>query len=188
MEVLSDKEEPVAGTEGAPKVRLGDQSEPREETLPVVVVLDTLRSAYNTGNIFRLADAVNAQAIYACGYTPCPPHEKLAKTARGCDETVPCRHFDTAAQAIDDLKSQGYAVYGVDTVEGAGVYWETPLRFPAALVFGNEALGISQEALSRCDGFLQLPACGRKNSINVGNCAGVVLFEALRQHRLAAKS
>lgn len=180
-------EEP-GGLGAAPRVRQGDQLEPREESLPLVVVLDTLRSAYNTGNIFRLADAVNAQAVYACGYTPCPPHEKLAKTARGCDETVPCRHFDTAGEAIGVLKARGYTVYGVDTVAGAGVYWETPLRFPAALVLGNEALGISREALARCDGFIQLPACGRKNSINVGNCAAVVLFEALRQHRLAGKT
>ena len=170
--------------DAVPQMRVGDQDAPRGESLPVVVVLDTLRSAYNTGNIFRLADAVNARAIYACGYTPCPPHEKLAKTAMGCDAMASCRHFPRAADAIRELKAEGYAVYGVDTVVGAQCYWEAHLRFPAAFVLGNEALGISPEALALCDAFLQLPACGRKNSINVGNCAGVILFEALKQHRL----
>lgn len=165
------------------EMRLGDTEKPRGEVLPLVVVLDTLRSAYNTGNIFRLADAVNARAIYACGYTPCPPHDKLAKTAMGCDETMPCVHFDTAEEAVKSLKSEGYTIYAVDTVVGAKCYWDAEIRFPAALVLGNEALGISSQALALCDGYIQLPACGRKNSINVGNCAGVVLFEALRQFR-----
>ncbi len=171
-----------------PQMRVGDGESPRGESLPVVVVLDTLRSAYNTGNIFRLAEAVQAQAIYACGYTPCPPHAKLAKTARGCDKTVPCRHFDQATEALGELKAQGYTIYGVDTVVGAQCYWEADLRFPAAFVLGNEALGISPGALALCDAFLQLPACGRKNSINVGNCAGVVLFDALRQYRRQSSS
>jgi len=149
----------------------------------VVVVLDRLRSAYNAGNVFRIADAVRAEAIYACGYTPCPPHEKLAKTARGCDEVVPCRHFDSIVDAIGELRSRGYAIYGVDTVEGARFYWDAPLRFPCAVILGNEALGIEAEALALCDGFIQLPADGVKNSINVGNCGAVILFEALRQFR-----
>lgn len=165
------------------EMRLGDTEQPRGSTLPLVVVLDTLRSAYNTGNIFRLADAVNARAIYACGYTPYPPHDKLAKTAMGCDETVACVHFDSAEEALKSLKADGYTVYAVDTVVGAKCYWDAELQFPAALVLGNEALGISSQALALCDGYIQLPACGRKNSINVGNCAGVVLFEALRQFR-----
>ncbi|MBO7741979.1 MAG: RNA methyltransferase [Victivallales bacterium] len=166
------------------EVRLGDRENPREEqNLPLVIVLDMLRSAHNTGNIFRLADAVRAREILACGYTPCPPHPKLAKTAMGCDEFVPCRHFDRIEEALAELRSQGYTIYGVDTVVGARCYWDAPLKFPAALVLGNEALGISREALEMCDGFIQLPAAGQKNSINVGNCAAVVLFEALRQYR-----
>ena len=166
-----------------PELRLGDQPTPRTTTiLPVVIVLDRLRSAYNTGNIFRLADAVRAEAIYACGYTPCPPHDRLAKTAMGCDQTVSCRHFEATTDALIDLHSRGYTIYAVDTVVGAQSYWETNFHFPCAFVFGNEALGISSEALALCDGYVQLPACGLKNSINVGNCAAVILFEALHQH------
>lgn len=172
----------------AATVHTGDSASPREAfTLPVVIVLDRLRSAYNTGNVFRIADAVRAEGIVACGYTPCPPHDKLAKTARGCDEVVECTHAETAAEAIDRLHQRGYAVYAVDTIDGAQEYGQFALHFPCALVFGNEALGISGEALDRCDGAICLPACGYKNSINVGNCAAVALFEALRQYRNKGK-
>ncbi len=168
----------------SPSLRLGDQSTPRDATrLPVVIVLDRLRSAYNTGNIFRLADAVQAEGIYACGYTPFPPHDRLAKTAMGCDQTVPCRHFDETTQALESLRAQGYTLYAVDTVVGAKCFRECDFHFPCAFVFGNEALGISSEALALCDDYVQLPANGLKNSINVGNCSAVILFEALRQHR-----
>jgi 23S rRNA (guanosine2251-2'-O)-methyltransferase len=162
----------------------GDSTAPRSDfVLPVVAVLDRLRSAYNTGNVFRVVDAVRAEGIAACGYTPCPPHEKLAKTARGCDEFVKCEHFEDAASAVDELHHRGYKVYAVDTIENAQNYYECKLQFPCAFVFGNEALGISEEAIARCDGAVCLPACGIKNSINVGNCAAVVLFEALKQFR-----
>lgn len=149
--------------------------------MPAVIVLDRLRSAFNVGNIFRLADAVRADRIVTCGYTATPPHAKLARTARGCDGVVPCRHRDSAAEAVRELKEAGHVVYAVETVAGARYVWDTALRFPAAFVFGNEALGVAAAALALCDGFLRLPAVGVKNSVNVANCAAVVLYEAWRQ-------
>ncbi|NLE56350.1 MAG: RNA methyltransferase, partial [Lentisphaerae bacterium] len=151
------------------------------ESMPVVVVLDRLRSAYNVGNIFRVAEATRVAKIVACGYTAAPPHPKLAKTARGCDEVVPCAVADNAATAIRALKADGYTVYAVETAQDAQMYWDCQLAFPAAIVLGNEALGIDPEALALCDAVIALPARGQKNSINVGNCAAVVLFECLRQ-------
>ncbi|OGV61754.1 MAG: hypothetical protein A3K19_00090 [Lentisphaerae bacterium RIFOXYB12_FULL_65_16] len=160
----------------------GDRTTPvSSAVLPVVVVLDSLRSAFNVGNIFRLAEATRVERIVTCGCTATPPHPKLAKTARGCDASVPCRHVDTAAVALDELHQQGYAVYGVETAATAEVIWKAAWRLPAAIVFGNEALGISHEALARCDGFVRLPCFGTKNSINVGNCAAVVLYQVLGQ-------
>ncbi|MFA4943573.1 MAG: TrmH family RNA methyltransferase [Lentisphaeria bacterium] len=166
-----------------PRIRTGDRSAPGggDARLPVRVVLDRLRSAYNVGNIFRLAEAVGAEGIVACGYTAAPPHPKLAKTARGCDQLVPCETAPTAAAAVADLNRRGYAVYIVETVEGARPPWAVPFRFPAAFVFGNEALGCAPETLADCAGVVALPARGRKNSINVANCAAVVLYAALRQ-------
>ena len=163
-------------------VRTGDVEAPRESrALPVALILDRLRSAYNVGNVFRVAEAARVEEIAACGYTACPPHIKLEKTARGCDKLVPCLHFETAAEAIQDYRGRGYAIYGVETVENAECYWAADIRFPCALVLGNEALGVSEEALALCDGFISLPTFGCKNSINVGNCAAVVVFECLKR-------
>ena len=151
------------------------------ERLPVMLVLDNLRSAYNVGNLFRVAEATCASGICACGYTAFPPHVKLEKTARGCDELVPCWHYDTAADAILALKKSGHSIYGVETVENAPMYWDAVYDFPAAFVLGNEALGISEDALALCDAFVSLPAFGVKNSINVGNCGSVILFDCVRR-------
>ncbi|MBP5638190.1 MAG: RNA methyltransferase [Victivallales bacterium] len=167
------------------QVRQGDRNVPLEQgKLPVALVLDRLRSAYNVGNLFRVSEATRAEKIIACGYTAAPPHPKLEKTARGCDSIVPCEVVETGEEAVRKLKAQGYTVYAVETVEGASMYYETEFKFPCALVLGNEALGISEEALALCDGAVALPALGLKNSINVGNAGAVVLFEALRQYRL----
>lgn len=165
-------------------VRQGDATVPRSgEQLPVTLVLDRLRSAFNVGNIFRLADAVRVEQIVACGYTPAPPHPKLSKTGMGSELVVACRTAETAAAALAGLRGSGYTVYGVETAATAVSVWDVQLRFPAVLVFGNEALGITPEALAECDYFISLPALGCKNSINVSNCAAVVVFEALRQWR-----
>lgn len=163
-------------------IRQGDRSEPAVAgQMPLVLVLDRLRSAHNVGNLFRLAEATRAERIIACGYTAAPPHPKLAKTARGCDELVPCDVAASAAEALVTLKAAGYTIYAIETAEQAQCYWDVQFQFPAALVLGNEALGISPEALALCDHLVALPALGQKNSINVGNCGAVVLFECLRQ-------
>ena len=163
-------------------VQQGDSEQPRAEgQLPVVVVLDNLRSAYNVGNIFRVAEATRAEKIVACGYTAAPPHEKLEKTARGCDKLVPCEHAATSLEAVRRLQADGYHVYAIETVKDAPLYWDAEIQFPAAFVLGNEALGIAEEALELCDGFVALPALGQKNSINVGNCASVILFDCVRR-------
>ncbi len=162
------------------RVDEGDREDPGAAPHPLAVVLDHLRSAYNVGNIFRLAEVARIREVITCGYTATPPHPKLQKTARGCDELVPYRHFDTAAEAIAVLQAEGYSVVGVETVDGAPAVWDLDLTFPAAFVFGNEALGIAAEALALCDGYVRLPVYGRKNSMNVSNCAAVVLYRALQ--------
>ena len=145
-------------------LRLGDRETVEQpDWMPVVLILDNLRSAYNVGNLFRAAEATRAMGIVTCGYTATPLHIKLQKTARGCDEPVPCEHFEKTTDAIIAMKDRGFTVYGVDTVEGAAMYWEADMSFPCAFVMGNEALGISEEALNLCDGFVKLPAIGMKN-------------------------
>ena len=141
------------------------------------IVLDRLRSAHNTGNIFRIAEAVGAKEIIACGYTPSPPHPKLAKTAMGTDAMVPCRTFPDSSSAVDALREEGVKmILAVETGEDGVLAWNYEYDFPMALIFGNEALGINEETLSKCDAKIQLPMFGRKESINVGNCAAAVLY------------
>ena len=106
-------------------VRQGDLQTPRETGfMPVALVLDRLRSAYNVGNLFRIAEATRAERIFACGYTAAPPHPKLAKTARGCDELVACETADNAETAIRTLKTQGFTINGIETAERAVRFWE----------------------------------------------------------------
>lgn len=121
------------------------------------IVLDRLRSAHNVGNIFRLADAVGAKEVVCCGYTAAPPHPKLLKTAMGADRTVPFRSFPTAASAVAELKKEGCAAVAVETLDNAVDAWKFEYPEKIALVFGNEALGISPEALELCDAAVSLP-------------------------------
>lgn len=143
----------------------------------ITIVLDKLRSAHNTGNIFRIAEAVGATEIVACGYTPAPPHPKLAKTAMGADKMVPCRSFATSYEAVKALREEGIAqILAVETGPGGVFAWEFEYTFPLAVVFGNEALGIDEKTLGECDARINLPMFGGKESINVGNCAAAVLY------------
>ena len=134
---------------------------PRPE---IHIVLDRLRSAHNVGNIFRLADAVGAKEVVCCGYTAAPPHPKLVKTAMGADKT------------LRELKAEGCKAVAVETLETACDAWKFDYPEKIALVLGNEALGISPDALELCDAAVSLPMFGTKVSINVGNCAAVVLY------------
>ena len=147
----------------------------------IILVLDRLRSAHNTGNIFRIAEAIGAREIIACGYTPAPPHPKLARTAMGADRLVRCRHADTALTAIRLLREEGTAeILAAEWVPGRSVSaWKRDYRFPLAIVFGNEALGIAPEALAAVDGLVSLPMAGVKSSINVGNAAAAILYAVL---------
>jgi len=148
----------------------------------ITIVLDRLRSAYNTGNIFRIADAIGAKEIICCGYTPFPPHPKLAKTAMGSDEMVRSRHFENSTLAVDMLHTEGIRqILAVETGLDGVCAWEKKYEFPLALVFGNEALGILPDTISKCDGIVNLPMFGIKSSINVGNCAAAVLYSVLAQ-------
>ena len=150
------------------------------------LVLDRLRSAYNVGNIFRIAEAVGAKEVVACGYTPSPPHPKLEKTAMGADKLVPCRKAETSADAVRMLRAEGVkCVVAAEVVPGRSVFaWDFDYRFPMALVLGNEALGIAPETLELCDGIVELPMFGRKESINVGNAAAAILYAIVAKTRI----
>ncbi len=154
--------------------------------MEIRLVLDRLRSAHNVGNIFRLGDALGVKEILCCGYTPSPPHPKLVKTAMGADRTVPSRSCASTYDAVCELRASGCHVVAVETLENAVDAWTYEFPDNVALVFGNEALGIAPEVLAVCDGAVSLPMFGTKISINVGNCAAVVLYMMLAKRKNGA--
>lgn len=153
------------------------------EKMPVVVVLDNIRSMHNVGSVFRTADAFLVQGICLCGYTPLPPHRDIHKTALGATETVAWRHFAATSEAIRSLKEEGYAVFAVEQTEGSirlsGL--STAVTGPVAVVFGNEVSGVDTVALALCDGSVEIPQWGMKHSLNVSIAAGIVLWELVRE-------
>ncbi len=143
----------------------------------IALILDRLRSAHNTGNIFRIAEAIGAAEIICCGYTPAPPHPKLEKTAMGADKMVPCRTFPTSLDAVNALRAEGYQqILAAEPFPDSPDAWEADYKFPLAIVFGNEALGVAEETLKAVDGCIGLPMFGEKASINVGNSAAAIVY------------
>ncbi|MGB3235079.1 MAG: RNA methyltransferase [Ferruginibacter sp.] len=150
---------------------------------PVIAVLENIRSAYNVGSVFRTADAFLLQAVYIIGYTCRPPHKEIKKTALGAEDTVTWHYFKTSAEAIEQLKIEGYKVYAVEQVVNSLKL--NHIRFSenekVAMVFGNEVSGVEQSTISICDGCLEIPQMGMKHSLNIATAAGVVLWELTKK-------
>lgn len=154
----------------------------QSDKMPVVVVLENIRSAYNVGSVFRTADAFLLEAIYICGYTAFPPHKEIKKTALGADETVCWKHFKNIGEALQELKKQGYAVYAAEQAQNSLKLQDVNFRpdEKIAVVFGNEVTGVEQTTIGQCDGCIEIPQLGMKHSLNVSVAAGVVLWELVR--------
>ena len=151
--------------------------------LPLVVVLDNVRSLHNIGSIFRTCDAFLIESIYLCGISATPPHREIHKTALGAEESVDWKYFDSAMQAVEFLQAGGYAVWGVEQTQNSisleQFAIESGKRY--AMVFGNEVHGIEQEVVNRCEGCIEIPQFGTKHSFNVSVSAGIVLWECYKQ-------
>ncbi len=156
----------------------------RTEKIPVIVVLENIRSAYNVGSVFRTADAFLLNAIYITGYTCIPPHKEIKKTALGAEETVDWKHFPNATEAIRTLKEDGYKLYAVEQVKDSLPLNEVDFKADEkiAVIFGNEVTGVEQETILQCDGCIEIPQLGMKHSLNIATAAGVVLWELIRPH------
>jgi len=154
------------------------------EKLPIVIVLDNVRSAYNVGSVFRTADAFPVEMIYLCGITGYPPHKEISKTALGATETVKWKYNKSILESLNELKASGYAIYAVEQVEGSIMLDEFRKQngtYQIALVFGHEVDGVQQDVLNLCDGFIEIPQGGTKHSLNIAVSAGVVLWEFFRK-------
>ena len=151
------------------------------DKLPVVVVLDNIRSLSNVGSVFRSADAFRIGELFLCGITACPPHREIHKTALGADETVPWRYFTTTAEACEELRSRGYRIFAVEQVEGSVMLQDFKAEPNTAFVLGNEVDGVSDEALPYCDGTVEIPQQGTKHSLNVSVCSGIIMWDIFQQ-------
>ncbi len=151
--------------------------------VPVVVVMDNIRSMHNVGSVFRSADAFSMEGIYLCGYTPRPPHRDIHKTALGATETVTWEYAPTTPEAVISLKEKGYAIWAIEQAEASvsleNVHRELLMadKRSVAVVFGNEVGGVSDEVLALCDGCIEIPQSGTKHSLNISVAAGIVLWE-----------
>ena len=152
------------------------------EKMPLIVVLDDVRSMYNVGSVFRTADAFRVEAIYLCGITAQPPHPEIHKTALGAEDTVTWQHFPTALEAVQTLKANGYTVFSIEQCEGSTLLSNLNSQLPTvnsqyALVLGNEVKGVHQEVVDASDGCIEIPQFGTKHSLNVSTTAGIVIWE-----------
>lgn len=152
------------------------------EKLPLIAVLENIRSAYNVGSVFRTADAFLLEAIYITGYTALPGHKEIKKTALGAEESVDWLHFSNTAAAIQKLKEDGYKVLAVEQTQNSHLLntIELSCTEKTALIFGNEVIGVEESTIALCDGCLEIPQYGTKHSLNIATAAGVVFWEIVR--------
>ncbi len=147
---------------------------------PIYVVVESVRSLFNVGAIFRSADGVRAAAVYLTGFTGCPPRKEIHRVALGAEDTVPWTYFRDPLSAIGDLKAKGVQVVALERVAQGQDFRTFPYRLPTAVVVGHEVEGLRPETLEACDGAVQIPMCGDKTSLNVSVASGIMLYELLR--------
>ena len=151
--------------------------------LPIIVVLDNVRSLYNVGSVLRTADAFRLEAVWLCGITATPPHPEIHKTALGAEDAVTWRHFADTLEAVDTLRREGYEVVAIEQCRDAQLlpdFRVDPTR-RYAFILGNEVKGVAQAVVDRADRVIEIPQFGTKHSMNVSVTAGIVMWELRRQ-------
>ena len=189
--------------------RLSVEEFKEADKLPLIVVLDDVRSLHNVGSVFRSADAFRVEAVYLCGITATPPNAEIHKTALGGEDSVDWRYFERTEDAVEELHRQGVFVYSVEQVEGSTKLQElntqhsnphhsssnnsshntssTPITQHStpntryAIIMGNEVKGVKQSVVDMSDGCLEIPQFGTKHSLNVSVTTGIVIWEFARQ-------
>ncbi len=167
----------------------------KAEKMPLIVVLDDVRSLYNVGSVFRSSDAFRVEAIYLCGITATPDEvrdadgtllrdctlkasQEIHKTALGAEQSVAWRYFKTATEAVGQLHNDGFEVLAVEQCHGSTMLNDfcPDAAKKYAVVLGNEVKGVHQEVIDKCDGCLEIPQYGTKHSLNVSVTAGIVIW------------
>ena len=163
--------------------RISAEEFKKAEKLPLVVILDNVRSLHNIGSVFRTSDAFRVECIYLCGITATPPHPEMHKTALGAEFTVDWKYVNNAVEAVDNLRREGYVVFSVEQAENSIMLEDMRLeqRKRYAVVLGNEVKGVQQEVIDHSDGCIEIPQYGTKHSLNVSVTAGIVIWDLFKQ-------
>ncbi|MEJ2902607.1 RNA methyltransferase [Pedobacter panaciterrae] len=166
--------------------RVGVDEFKEQEKLPVIVVLDNVRSMHNIGSVFRTADGFAIEKLYLCGITAQPPHREIEKTALGATQSVEWVHFETTLDAVASLKADGYRVIGIEQAAGSIMLntYKPKSSEKYALIFGNEVNGVSDEVMAQIDECIEIPQFGTKHSFNIVISAGIVLWDFFAKLRL----
>lgn len=153
------------------------------EKLPLVVVLDNVRSLHNVGSVFRTSDAFRVERIVLCGITATPPSVEIHKTALGAEDVVEWQYFESTVDAVAALRGEGCKIYSIEQCQGS-IALQDLVTAPGeryAVVFGNEVKGVQQVVVDASDGALEIPQFGTKHSLNVSVTAGMVIWEFARK-------
>lgn len=149
------------------------------DKIPVVVILDNIRSMHNIGSVFRTSDAFLIEKVYLCGITATPPNKEIRKTALGATESVDWEYVQEINELVPRLKSDGFKILSIEQTEGSTNLSDFQLNpnDKYAVIFGNEVDGVQQSVINQSDFCLEIPQGGTKHSLNVSVCAGIVLWE-----------
>ncbi len=163
--------------------RISAEEFKKTEKIPLIVVLDNVRSLHNVGAIFRTSDAFLIESIYLCGSTGIPPNAEIHKTALGAENTVDWIYFEHTKDAIADLKKDEYIIYSIEQAEKSLMLPDLHLNKTKkyAVVLGNEVKGVQQQIIDLSDGCIEIPQYGTKHSLNVSVTAGIVIWEFAMQ-------
>lgn len=163
--------------------RMNTEDHKKSRKLPVIIVLDNLRSQHNIGAIFRTADAFRLEAVYLCGITATPPNREIHKTALGATDSVDWKYFENTMQCIPEIRQKDYQICCVEQTNGSISLnnFELPASEGIAIVFGNEVTGVDQEVIDQCHMSIEIPQFGTKHSLNVSVSAGIVLWDILNK-------
>lgn len=159
--------------------RLTSEAFHRETKLPILVVLDDVRSMNNVGSIFRTADAFRLEGLVLCGITARPPHPDIHKTALGAEDSVSWRYATDSLEAVRQLREEGYQLLALEQAHGSQSL-ETFVTRPEgryALILGNEVRGVRDEVMAEVTTSLEIPQLGTKHSLNVSVAAGIALWQ-----------
>jgi tRNA G18 (ribose-2'-O)-methylase SpoU len=153
------------------------------QKLPLVVVLDNIRSCNNIGSVFRTSDALLIEKVYLCGITATPPNAEIHKTALDAEKTVAWEYFEKTEDAVLQLQQNGYTVYALEQVENSVLLpdFHPGRGAKIAIVLGNEVKGVQQSVINLCNGSIEIPQFGTKHSFNVSVSAGIVLWDIFQK-------